>query len=74
MAAEAPALPPLTPALLSAMTRIAKAHGMDLVTYSAETSDRVAEIGARGMADPSSLTVDEIKSVCASVVAQARRA
>lgn len=37
---------------------------------SAETSDRISEIAGRGMNDPASLTLDEIRSVCASAVRQ----
>lgn len=35
------------------------------------TSPEVAQLAAKGLADPASLTTDEIKSVCASAVAQA---
>lgn len=35
------------------------------------TSPEVAQLAAKGLADPASLTPDEIKSVCASAVAQA---
>lgn len=35
-----------------------------------ETSSAVAEIAARGLHDPASLTLDEIKSVCASALTQ----
>lgn len=34
------------------------------------TSASVASIASRGLRDPSSLTEDEIKSVCASVLTQ----
>ena len=38
---------------------------------SGESSKRVLKIAARGMLDPKSLTEEEIKSLAASVVAQA---
>jgi hypothetical protein len=36
------------------------------------TSDRIASIAARGMSKPESLTLDEIKEVCASALTQTR--
>lgn len=38
------------------------------------TSARVASIAARGMNDPKSLTLAEIKAVCASCVTQYEKA
>lgn len=35
-----------------------------------ETSARVAKLAARGMRDPNSLSLEEIKSVCASALTQ----
>lgn len=35
-----------------------------------ETSDRVAAIAARGLADPASLSLEEIKAVCGSALTQ----
>jgi hypothetical protein len=36
-----------------------------------KSSKRIAAIAARGLADPESLTLKEIKAVCGSVVTQA---
>uniref|UniRef100_UPI0025DAF3C8 hypothetical protein n=1 Tax=Sphingomonas sp. TaxID=28214 RepID=UPI0025DAF3C8 len=38
--------------------------------YGEQTSARIASIASRGMNDPSSLTLDEIKCVCASALTQ----
>ena len=35
------------------------------------TSSEIAALAARGLADPASLTLDEIRSVCASALTQA---
>ncbi len=35
------------------------------------TSSRIAAIAARGLDDPSSLTLEEVRSVCASALTQA---
>lgn len=38
-----------------------------------QTSDRLLSIAQRGIKRPETLTTDEVKSVCASVVSQARK-
>ena len=38
-----------------------------------QTSDRILSIAQRGVKKPATLTEAEIKSVCASVVSQARK-
>lgn len=43
----------------------------EAIGFCAETSPEVLEIAGRGMSDPKSLTEAEIRSVCASAVAQA---
>lgn len=60
--------PARSPALLAAVKRIAEEEGL---FPCAETSAEVLEIAGRGLQKPESLTHDEIKSVCASAVAQA---
>lgn len=59
---------PRTPSLLATVRRIAEEEGM---FPCAESSPETLAIAGRGMNDPKSLTEDEIKAVCASVVAQA---
>ena len=39
--------------------------------YGEQTSGRVASIASRGLDNPASLTLDEIRSVCASALTQA---
>ncbi len=41
------------------------------MAFNETTSHRVASIAARGLRDPSSLTLDEIQEVCGSALTQA---
>lgn len=79
---------PMTPALQSAIERIAEENGFSFrpvgdfdvaeikggavfLPKDRVTSPEVAALAARGVQDPASLTPEEIKSVCASALAQA---
>lgn len=78
--------PPLTDGVRHAIERIAEENGFvflpvekfkvlsvqnNSVSVDRVTSPEVAALAAKGLADPASLTPEEIQSVCASAVAQA---